>query len=112
MKPAYLLGACAIALSSFVASDVQATEPQRSASGTLRVVVHDPSGAVIPGAVVRVTSAESGSMAPVELISDGQGLAMMRALEPGRYGVTVSFSGFETRTVSDSGSGAARPGVT
>ena len=85
----------------FFASDVQATEPQRSAPGTLRVVVHDPSGAIIPGAVVRVTSAEGASMAPVELISDGQGLAITRALEPGRYDVTVSFPGFEPKTVSD-----------
>jgi hypothetical protein len=84
-----LLGAVAIS---------QAAEPQRLWSATLHVVVHDPSGAVIPGARVEVMSADGTSR---ETTSDGQGVATVPSLEAGRYTLTVGFPGFETKTIGD-----------
>ena len=95
------LCACLVALSVF-ALDSPAVAQQRSPSATLRIVVHDPSGAVIPGAVVYVASGEGTSvMGPIETTSDGQGVAVAAGLDPGRYTITVSFPGFETRTLTD-----------
>jgi hypothetical protein len=76
---------------------------QRTQTGTLRIVVHDPSGAVVPGAVVRIKGAD-GAAAEVTadgLLSDGFGVATARDLGAGRYSVTVSFPGFETKTAPD-----------
>jgi hypothetical protein len=87
--------ACAFALASTTA---QAGEGQRPTSGTLHVIVHDPSGAVIPGARVEVTSADGIER---EASSNGQGVATISSLDPGRYVVSVSFPGFETKTISD-----------
>ena len=79
---------------------------QRSTSATLHLVVHDPSGAVIPGARVQVINADGASH---DITSDGQGIATVSALEPGRYRVLVSFPGFETKTIGDV---RVRPGDT
>jgi hypothetical protein len=76
----------------------RAGEGQRPTSGTLHIVVHDPSGAVIPGARVHVTSADGTAH---EASSNGEGVATISSLEPGRYGVSVSVPGFETKTISD-----------
>jgi hypothetical protein len=76
---------------------------QRAQTGTLRITVHDPSGAVVPGAVVRVTGAD-GPAAEITrdgLLSDGLGVATAQDLVAGRYAITVSFPGFETKTVTD-----------
>jgi hypothetical protein len=67
-------------------------------SGTLRVVVKDPSGAVIPNAVVRVST---GSGEAATATSDGQGVATVANLPPGRYVVAAEFPGFEARTLTD-----------
>jgi len=71
--------------------------------------VHDPSGAVIPGAVVRVVNSETAAPAAIDAISDGQGVAIAAGLEPGRYSIAVSFPGFETKTLTDV---RLRPGET
>ena len=73
---------------------------QQTSSATLRIVVHDPSGAVVPNARVRIRDAErafEGVMG--DLASDGQGVAVATGLAPGTYVVEVSFPGFETRVV-------------
>src|SRR5262245_59702352 len=73
------------------------------ATGTLRLVVRDPSGAVIPNASVdvRPTDAALKDLPPVAVTSDGQGVATVANLPPGRYTIAVSFPGFETRTLTD-----------
>jgi hypothetical protein len=75
----------------------------RAQTGTLRVVVKDPSGAVIPGATVHVTGAEDATrqIALTGLASDGLGVALAPGLVPGRYAIEVGFPGFETRVVPD-----------
>ena len=75
---------------------------QRTQTGTLRITVHDPSGAVVPAALVQVRGTEvpTGSVTR-DVSSDGVGVAIAQELTPGKYSVTVSFPGFETRTVPD-----------
>jgi len=94
------LSACIIA-SSVLACASPAYAGQRPAPATLRVVVHDPSGAVIPGAVVQVAGSEAHTSPAPAATSDGRGVAVVTGLEPGRYTVQVSFPGFETRTLTD-----------
>jgi carboxypeptidase family protein len=72
---------------------------QRTAPGTLRIVVHDPSGAVVPNARVQIKGDGGDSIG--ELVSDAQGVAVATGLAPGRYVVEASFPGFETRVVPD-----------
>jgi carboxypeptidase family protein len=67
---------------------------------TLRVTVIDPTGAVIVGAGVRLTSASSEAAATV-LATDARGEAVFAVLEPGRYSVRVESSGFETYEARD-----------
>jgi Carboxypeptidase regulatory-like domain len=73
------------------------------APARLRIVVKDPSGAVIPNAVVRLTGIESttaGAAVP-ETLSDGRGVATVGNLPAGRYAITAEFPGFETSTLAD-----------
>jgi len=71
--------------------------------GTLRVTVVDPSGAVLVGATVAVTSAEAATIAathaPVQ--TTGTGTATVAGLPPGRYTIQAEFPGFETRRLTD-----------
>ena len=97
-----LLFACAAALASLLATPPAAaqTSPQ---TGTLRVTVKDPSGAVVPGAMVQVRGTEdrTASVLRADILSDGQGLAVAPGLTPGRYAIEVAFPGFETRVIPD-----------
>jgi hypothetical protein len=76
---------------------------QAPQTGTLRVIVKDPSGAVVPGALVQVRGAEdrTASVVRSDIVSDGQGVASATGLTPGRYAVEAAFPGFETRVVPD-----------
>ena len=70
------------------------TRPQ---TGTLRVTVKDPSGAVIPAALVQLTRVDNADAAPLPpMSSDGLGVASASGLAPGRYQLQVAFPGFET----------------
>jgi Carboxypeptidase regulatory-like domain len=72
-------------------------------NATLRIVVKDPSGAVIPNAVVRVSGAEPATAGvPVAVLTtDGQGVATAADVPAGKYAVSAEFPGFETRTLAD-----------
>jgi hypothetical protein len=71
--------------------------------GTLSVTVVDPSGAVVVGASVTVTSAEEAPSItpPVPIRTSDKGIGTITGLTPGRYAVRVEFPGFETRTLQD-----------
>ncbi len=75
----------------------------QSPTGTLAVTVQDPSGAVVPGALVQVRGAGPSNAAVVrtDVVANGQGVATAAGLVPGRYVVEVSFPGFEKRVVPD-----------
>ena len=76
---------------------------QTTDAATLRVVVKDPSGAVIPGAIVQVKGTEerTAAVTRTDVLSDGQGVAAAAGLRPGRYAIEVAFPGFETLTLPD-----------
>ena len=94
--------ACVAIACSFAAA-APGAQAQRAETGTLRLVVKDPSGAVIPGAMVQVKGAEARTQAVAksDLPTDGQGVVLADGLTPGRYVVEVAFPGFETLTIPD-----------
>ena len=75
----------------------------RPHTGTLRVLVKDPSGAVIFGALVQIKESRPATTAAplIELLSDGHGAAVVPDLPFGRYNVEVAFPGFEPQVISD-----------
>jgi hypothetical protein len=95
------VAALLIAVIVMTAAPVGAQAPRQS--GTLRIVVKDPSGAVIPNASVIVKGIETANQDVVvpEAVTDGQGVATFASLAAGRYTATASFPGFETRTLPD-----------
>ena len=97
------LGGCLIALALLVVGAADATAQTRTPSSTLRVVVKDPSGAVIPGATVQVKGIDSATSGIVrtDVLSDAQGVAVLAELVPGRYTIEAVFPGFDTATVAE-----------
>jgi hypothetical protein len=96
----------AVTLVAFVLLTAAGAAPalaQAHLTGTLHVVVRDPSGAVIPNAtvVVKGNDAATRDVVVPSLASDGQGVATALDLAAGRYTVTASFPGFESRTIAD-----------
>jgi hypothetical protein len=91
-----------LALAAITAGAVPAAAQARQ-TGSLRIVVKDPSGAVIPNAtvVLKGTDAANRDLLIPELTSDGQGVATAADVPTGRYSVSASFPGFETHTLSD-----------
>jgi carboxypeptidase family protein len=67
---------------------------QGQSFATLRLTVADPSGAVIVGARVTVTSAAAGAAAPPAVSTDARGDAIVPLLDPGRYAIHVESPGF------------------
>src|SRR5216684_202556 len=63
-------------------------------TGALTGTVHDSSGAVVPGATVKITSAAGGNDRTLTTNSDGDYLAA--GLPGGSYDITVSAAGFKT----------------
>ncbi|HZT69871.1 MAG TPA: carboxypeptidase-like regulatory domain-containing protein [Terriglobia bacterium] len=61
--------------------------------GTISGVVTDPSGAVVPGATVRVTNV--GTNATTTLIANGAGVYSATSLNPGTYNVEAQAKGFK-----------------
>ena len=83
----------AFLLSSPVAPALFAqTAPAQSASGTVRGVVADPSGAIIPGAQISITDAQGHTIATG--VSGGDGSYAIHNLQPGSYVVLVSAENF------------------
>ena len=61
-------------------------------TGTIEVDTHGPEGEALPGVAVLVVNTETGARRAT--VSDFRGLAIIPALDPGRYEVSVSLSGF------------------
>ena len=71
---------------------------QTTGSATLRVIVQDPQGAVVPGATVTVTFERTGDRRNAP--TSGEGTATFASLPPGWYVVRVestNFKAFEQR---------------
>jgi len=94
---------CICATAGWISAAGASTVWAQRNDGSLRVVVKDPSGAVVPGALVQVKGAEdrTAAVTRTDIASDGQGVATATGLTPGRYALDVSFPGFETLSVPD-----------
>jgi carboxypeptidase family protein len=65
---------------------------QASYEGQIRGTVHDPQGAVVPGATVTLT--DTATNIPVVQKTDGSGTYTFNALRPGTFNLLVESSGF------------------
>jgi hypothetical protein len=79
--------------------------PDQSASGSVSGTVVDPSGAVVAGAQVRLSRADppggGRDQSPKqEVLSGGDGEFSFANIAPGAYQLTVTATGFATRTFS------------
>ncbi|HEU5400239.1 MAG TPA: carboxypeptidase regulatory-like domain-containing protein [Terriglobales bacterium] len=77
---------------------VSFTALAQTGRGWLKGVVTDPSGAVVVGATVTITS-PSGQTSTVE--SNHQGVYDIRNLDPGKYNLTVTAKGFSPYQLTD-----------
>jgi len=68
-------------------------------NATLRGRVQDPSGGVIVGATIRITSTDKGITRTVTTNSNGEYIAAQLAAQT--YSVSVSYSGFQTQVHDD-----------
>ena len=85
-----------LALAALILVSRSATA-QTDQRGRLTITVADPSGAVVPNAIVTLTALEApvkGSPAPEAKTTD-KGLAVFEDLAPGRYSVRAEFPGFQ-----------------
>jgi hypothetical protein len=72
---------------------------QATSAGTITGTVTDPSGAVIPGAVVTVTDPATKSVRTT--VSNANGLYVLPDVPPGHYAVTAVKAGFSTDAIAD-----------
>jgi hypothetical protein len=99
MRKKILQSAAAVAVCAallFAAHTIAAG--QQLAAATLRGVVLDPNGAVIPGATVKVVQKEIG----VERVAmtNGEGAYVFPSLPVGEYEVSVTTTGFDRKTTT------------
>src|SRR5215467_13487480 len=81
--------ACICTLSTPLAAQV-------SVAGSISGTVLDTSGAVIPGAAVTIT--DEGTGVKREVVTNASGGFVVVGLDPGSYSVSVSMTGFATKT--------------
>jgi hypothetical protein len=62
-------------------------------------VVTDPNGGLVPGATVKLTSLETGSVHTVT--TTGEGVYSITGLAPGKYGLSVEKTGFSKKVFSE-----------
>lgn len=80
-------------------------EPQRSQMARLIGIVKDPAGAVIPGAVVRVTNDSTG--ATKQSTTNEKGEFLFGSLSPGTHTLTAQMPGFTTERITQMGLAAS-----
>ncbi len=91
------IAACLLALTFCVAGVAIAENQAGTPGGSISGVVHDTSGAVIPGATVIIANGHGLSKT---VTSDENGAYTLAGLPPDTYKVTVSSQGFKTFEVS------------
>lgn len=72
---------------------LEAAAPGQAVTAAVRGVVRDPSGALIPGALVSLTALDTGQQRPT-VTSTSEGTFQIVALPPGTYRLTVSTASF------------------
>src|SRR5689334_12422446 len=91
------LGCRVTLLVAFVCVYASGAYAQGGATSTLTGTVTDTTGAVVPGASVVVKNLATSASS--DAVTNGEGQFTVPALNPGKYAVTVSLSGFKTATV-------------
>jgi hypothetical protein len=66
---------------------------------SLQGIVHDPSGAVVPGAAVTLTSTETN--VPRKTATNGAGVYTISGLAPGQYTLTAESAGFNKAVLNN-----------
>ena len=89
-KTCQLMGLVLFLATSLLVSSAQA----QIYSGSLTGVVTDPSGAVVPGAKVKLTDVDKGFSYDTE--TDSTGRYVLRSLPPSKYRLSVALIGFNT----------------
>jgi Carboxypeptidase regulatory-like domain len=86
-------------VSVFVVFELLSTLPAQTVNATLRGTVKDASGAVIPGAAVKITNVEKGISR--SLTTDASGDYVAPQLPAQTYSITAGANGFRTETHDD-----------
>src|SRR5438874_7544220 len=81
-----------VSLSLTLALPVTAQETRGNISGTVK----DPTGAVIPGAAVKITSTDTA--ASQQLVTNETGCFEAPLMQPGNYEISVELPGFKRIT--------------
>ena len=92
MRQTLVTLACCGALATVAAA-------QTAREGRLLLTVIDPSGLIVPGAVVTIAGADAAPLPPAT--TGPKGVATVEHLPPGVYSVRAEYSGFETGTLKD-----------
>ncbi|MCI0490216.1 MAG: carboxypeptidase-like regulatory domain-containing protein, partial [Blastocatellia bacterium] len=71
-----------------------AASPAQESTGSIEGAVTDPSGAVVAGATVTITSKKTART--ITVTTTGAGVYVARALQPGEYEVKIEATGFKT----------------
>jgi hypothetical protein len=71
----------------------------QQATASINGIVRDASGAVIPGATVRLTNVQTGAQRVTQ--TNGTGTYVLLDILPGRYNLEVSKTGFVTASQSE-----------
>ncbi len=87
---------CAFAPVAVVTLAVAATTLAQNATTSLRGVVRDPSGALVPGAAVQLTNKAAGQV--LNTTSKSSGDYQLQQIPPATYEITVTAPGFGTQT--------------
>lgn len=90
----------AVSLLALISSAAPAATQTAVRDAELRVVVADPTGAVIVGAKVTLRPVESTGAA-IEAVTNDRGEALFENVAPARYAVRAEFPGFEARQIDD-----------
>ncbi len=98
-RPARRRSTLALGLAIFLLGVLPSIARAQMDAGSLRTLVSDQTGAVVPGATVTLTSAATGVARDV--VSDGEGYATFSPLQRGAYHLRVALSGFRTRELKD-----------
>lgn len=68
----------------------------QNATTSLRGVIRDPSGAVVPGATIQLVNKAAGQMLNVTAKANGE--YQLQQLQPATYDITVTMTGFGSQT--------------
>src|ERR1051326_8591066 len=93
MRKKILRLTAAVAVCTALLLSLPPARAQQLAAATLRGVVTDPNGAVIPNTTVKATNTATGEARETQ--TNGEGVYTLSNLQPGEYEVRVEASGFK-----------------